>query len=59
MIYDFAGFSLDIARMELRRGQDVLALEPRAFQLLRLLVEYLIASLQKTTSPTLSGRMLM
>ena len=39
MIYDFAGFSLDTARMELRRGQDVLAMEPRAFQLLQLLVE--------------------
>ena len=39
MIYEFAQFELDTARVELRSGGVVLAIEPQVFSLLRLLIE--------------------
>jgi DNA-binding winged helix-turn-helix (wHTH) protein len=39
MILDFAPFTLDTGRAELRNGDAVVALEPKVYALLRLLVE--------------------
>lgn len=40
MIFTFDNFKLDIACCELRRGEDTVPIEPRAFSLLSLLVEH-------------------
>ena len=39
MRFDFSGFSLDVARRELRRGSELIALEPQVFDLLVYLIE--------------------
>lgn len=46
MLLLFAGYSLDIARRELRRGSDVIAVEPQVFDLLT----YLIRSRDRVVS---------
>lgn len=39
MLYRFDRFELDLARCELRAGEECIALEPQVFALLALLVE--------------------
>ena len=39
MIYNFEDFSLNIDRQELRRGADLIAIEPQVFDLLRHLIQ--------------------
>src|SRR4029450_3385199 len=38
MIYRFEGHSLDVDRRELRRGPEIVAIEPQVFDILRFLV---------------------
>jgi DNA-binding winged helix-turn-helix (wHTH) protein len=38
MIYSFQGYTLDIARHELRRGAEQIAVEPQVFDLLLYLI---------------------
>ena len=38
MLYRFEDFSLDVGRRELRRGRDLVAVEPLAFDLLEFLI---------------------
>ena len=42
MLYEFAGFRLDPARVELSRAGTPLALQPQVFSLLLLLVESIL-----------------